>query len=140
MLLRRDTHATIAKLLMPTIWEKNMTRVVKRVARITWVLAACAAISGTLQEARAQTNPNLDAGLHPFASYDSSQFDHVNLQNGQLSLRIPLFSYPQRGDFNVTVVLMLGSQRWTNREYGCSNFDGGDCLGKWRLGTQNMEG
>jgi hypothetical protein len=68
---------------------------------------------------QAQTNPNLENGIKPFGSYDGADIDQVNLQTGGLSVRIPLFSYPQRGDQKITVALMLGSKGWVNEERHC---------------------
>ena len=45
----------------------------------------------------AQTNPNLEVGFKPYGAYDDTAFDSVNVANGNLTLHIPLFEYPQRG-------------------------------------------
>src|SRR5579863_864138 len=45
----------------------------------------------------AQTNPNLESGVHNFGSYDGGDVDLVNLVHGGASFKIPLVSYPQRG-------------------------------------------
>ncbi len=50
-----------------------------------------------LLPAVAQQNPNLEQGLKPYGSYQGGNIDAVSLTNGNLSLQIPLVSYPQRG-------------------------------------------
>jgi YD repeat-containing protein len=58
--------------------------------------------------AAAQTSANpADIGLQQYHDYHGGQIDHINMDNGSLSLTIPLVSYPQRGnvlklDFEVT--------------------------------------
>lgn len=83
-----------------------------------------------------QSNPNIENGVKPYGASDGSDIDRVNLQAGGLNVRIPLFSYPQRGGLNLDVVLMLGSKSWHNREYDCPRIasDEYPCKGKWRLG------
>lgn len=47
--------------------------------------------------ASAQNDVNSDEGLKPYGSYMGGNIDTVSLTNGNLTLHIPLFSYPQRG-------------------------------------------
>ncbi|MEO6829174.1 MAG: hypothetical protein ABI164_05150, partial [Acidobacteriaceae bacterium] len=44
-----------------------------------------------------QVNPDVEQGIHAFGSYDASNVDTINLQNGGLAVKIPLFAYPERG-------------------------------------------
>jgi hypothetical protein len=51
-------------------------------------------------------DPVLDGGIMPFQAYDDGNADSVNLATGNLSLHIPLVSFPQRGgklhaDYNI---------------------------------------
>jgi RHS repeat-associated protein len=109
--------------------------------RSGWKLALLLIMLCLARPFHAQTNPNLEAGQHPFGSYDSAQFDQVNLQTGSLNVRIPLFSYPQRGDFQTTVVLRLGGKRWSNWEHDCqTEIPPGSCEGTWHLGPKVGEG
>ena len=101
----------------------------------SFAIALC--ILGGAMTCPAQTNPNLENGIRPFGSYDGSDIDQVNLQTGGLSLRIPLFSYPERGDQRVSVVLMFGGRAWRNWEYGCAgtaDYNPDTCKGKWKMG------
>jgi RHS repeat-associated protein len=41
--------------------------------------------------------PDEQLGLAPYQSYHGGDIDNVNLSNGNLNIRIPLLSYPQRG-------------------------------------------
>jgi hypothetical protein len=44
-----------------------------------------------------QNDPTLAQEIVPYQSYQSGEFDKVNTANGNLILRIPLISLPQRG-------------------------------------------
>jgi len=59
------------------------------------LLSFCAVLA--IQPAHAQQDPELEVGMKPFGSYHGGNIDTVSLFNGQLSLDIPLISYPQRG-------------------------------------------
>ncbi len=63
------------------------------------MLAFCACLVVLLcpSAAVAQTTPDLEQGMKPYGSYDAGAIDSVNLLNGNLHLRVPLVSYPQRG-------------------------------------------
>jgi len=45
----------------------------------------------------AQQSANLEQGLKPFGTYRGGNLDSVSMTNGNLTLHIPLVSYPQRG-------------------------------------------
>src|ERR1051326_7855986 len=79
------------------------------------LLLLCILISAT--SAVAQTQPNLENGYTAYGSYDGSNIDTVNLQNGNLMLHIPMpFSYPQRGGrLTSTNVLSMSSKAWSIR-------------------------
>src|SRR6185437_11986466 len=48
--------------------------------------------------ASAQANVNyMDTGLQAYHQYQGGNIDNVNLDNGSLTVTIPLLSYPQRG-------------------------------------------
>lgn len=61
--------------------------------------------------ASAQIIPDVEVGLKPFGSYHESDIDSVNLLNGDLSVKIPLVSYPQRGDLTLDFFLSTGFDR-----------------------------
>jgi RHS repeat-associated protein len=62
-------------------------------ARLLWFapLIACGAF------AQAQTTPDIATGLSPYATYIPGDIDNVNPVNGNVFVKIPLLSYPQRG-------------------------------------------
>ena len=64
------------------------------VARVLTVLFVFAT-ANTL--AHAQTTGDIAEGFTPYQSFHGGDVDSVNLYNGNLILRIPLASYPQRG-------------------------------------------
>jgi YD repeat-containing protein len=62
--------------------------------------------------AKAQTGPAL--GFDPFSTFQSSSVDNVNLTNGNVAFKIPLFSLPQRGAFKpITFYLGADTAGWT---------------------------
>jgi YD repeat-containing protein len=91
----------------------------------------------------AQRDPNIESSAVPYGSYDSSTLDRIDLHNGSLTLHIPIFDYPQRGDIKTSVVLMLGSKPWHTWESSCvepSVFGQTACKGKWHIGYQSLLG
>jgi YD repeat-containing protein len=59
-----------------------------------------------------QTNPNIEEGVHPFGSYDATNIDNVNIATGGLTVNIPLFSFPQRGNLQLPLVLTSSAKQW----------------------------
>src|SRR6266567_9134220 len=55
--------------------------------------------------ARAQTDPLQAQGVTPWGSYQHSDIDSVNMMNGSLTIRIPLYSLPQRGQLSLSFSL-----------------------------------
>src|SRR5260370_4411410 len=55
-----------------------------------------------------------DKGFRPFGSYQLSDIDSVNLLNGNLTLHIPIVSYPQRGEVPpLSLSLRYNNPRWS---------------------------
>ncbi|HET9284476.1 MAG TPA: hypothetical protein VFR24_21185, partial [Candidatus Angelobacter sp.] len=92
-----------------------------------------AIIFGTSTLLLAQSAPNTENGFKSFGSYDGSSIDTVNLQNGNLMLHIPLFSYPQRGELGLGYSLQLSSKPWQVGQYYDSNHV---LLYRWMLAAQ----
>src|SRR5258708_3542981 len=81
----------------------------------------------------AQQQPNVDKGVKMYGSYDGSEIDTVNLQNGNLMLHIaPPLSYPQRGKLDSHMLLSITSKNWTVGSDGTSQF--------WHLGASPARG
>jgi hypothetical protein len=78
----------------------------------------------------AQVNPNLENGVKPFGSYDASKIDSVNLTNGALQVKIPLFSVPQRGIIGSNTSLELFSKTWIIKQI-CNTITQ-TCKGYWQ--------
>lgn len=66
----------------------------------------------------AQTTPDLEAGLKPYGSYDGGKLDTVNLGTGNLTLHIPILSYPQRGKLNLAYDLVYNAESWHPQTLG----------------------
>jgi YD repeat-containing protein len=69
--------------------------IIRPSSRALRALALLAAI--TLASATAHAQADFEKGYQAFQSYHGSDFDTVNLANGNLVLNIPLLSYEQRG-------------------------------------------
>jgi RHS repeat-associated protein len=83
----------------------------KRLSQIAMLITLTISLGGT---ALTQTTPDVEQGFKPYSSYDIFGIDSVNLGNGNLVLRIPLFAYPQRGGklkFSFTAV--YNGKFWT---------------------------
>ena len=97
------------------------------------LLLLCIAIGVSTTVAFGQTAPNIENGLKSFGSYDGSNIDTVNLENGGLMHHIPLFSYPQRGELNLGYSLQLSSKQWQVGQF----YDKSNTLRyRWMLGAQ----
>lgn len=68
-----------------------------RVRLVVLALAHVLWLCGNPLIARAQTEPLYENGLKPYGAYDGGALDSVSRSAGNLSLHIPLVSYPQRG-------------------------------------------
>jgi hypothetical protein len=53
----------------------------------------------------AQTNPNEEQGLKPYDSWHGGDLDSVSMTTGGLALHIPLASFPQRGNLDLSFML-----------------------------------
>ncbi len=53
-------------------------------------------------------------GLSPYAHYDSSSIDNINISNGNLYLQIPLVSFPQRGkNLKLNFNIYFNDKQWS---------------------------
>jgi RHS repeat-associated protein len=60
---------------------------------------------GICQCALSQQPAYEEAGVKPFGSYDGSSVESVNVENGELNLRVPLYSLPERGKLHLSFSL-----------------------------------
>ena len=59
--------------------------------------------------ANAQDLPDVAQGLQPYTAYHGGQLDKVSMANGGLSVRIPLVSFPQKGELSLSYSLVFNS-------------------------------
>ena len=94
----------------------------RRLLRWAMVLALS---SGTLAiPTRAQDLPEFEIGLKPFGTYHGGDIDSVSLTNGNLTLHIPLFSYPQRGGKLTKSLAIIYNNKGWRFVTTCSHFTG----------------
>jgi RHS repeat-associated protein len=60
----------------------------------------------------AQTNVNEEQGLKPYDSLHGGDLDSVSLTNGGLVLHVPLASFPQRGNLDLSFFLRYSTKQW----------------------------
>jgi RHS repeat-associated protein len=101
---------------------------------------------------QAQTNVNEEQGLKPYDSWHGGDLDSVSMTNGGLSLHIPLVSFPQRGNLDLSFSIYASSKQWRSwiNPLACSNpNDPNGCNPRWvpiqrgaqpEVGTAYVEG
>src|SRR5258708_28944902 len=86
--------------------------------------------------ATSQTLPNTTAGDQlgelPYVSYHGGDIDAVSLTNGTLSLHVPLLSYAQRGNLQVSYSLKYNNMQ---QHYGPLCVTPDPCELDWALNT-----
>jgi RHS repeat-associated protein len=81
---------------------------------------------------QAQTNPNQEQGLKPYDSWHGGDLDSVSLTSGSLSLHIPLASFPQRGNLDLSFMVRFSSKQWYVHTHCVTNrFGGQTCTYNW---------
>ena len=61
----------------------------------------------------AQDNPNLEIGLKPYGSFRGGNIDTISMNNGNLNVRIPIWSVPQRGGVGLSFSLVYNNKGYT---------------------------
>jgi RHS repeat-associated protein len=82
----------------------------------------------------AQTNVNEEQGMKPFDSYHGGDLDSISMTNGGLVLHIPLVSFPQRGNLDLSFSVYASSKQWRSRvnSVECANpNDPNGCTPLW---------
>jgi hypothetical protein len=82
--------------------------------------------------AMAQNDPSVDVGRKPFGSYQQGDIDSVSLLNQALTLDIPLFSYPQKGNLSLAFDLHYQSGPAFFDSLSCSSTSTVACI--WDTG------
>src|SRR5262245_33489898 len=82
---------------------------------ITLLLPGAAVAQTTTSSATDMKTPAALTPGAPAGSYALSDFDNVNLYNGNLNFRLPLVSVGGRGAAGYTIMLALNSKRWRVR-------------------------
>jgi RHS repeat-associated protein len=88
------------------------------------VLLLIALLIAFAQAAFSQTAATPEVGDNPYKSYSGGDIDHIQMQNGNLYLRIPLLSYPQLGKLDLSFSILANS---TQIEELASCDESGDC-------------
>jgi len=100
-------------------------------ARFTFLLFVAVLASAS---AVAQTNVNEEQGLKPYDAWHGGDLDSISMTNGGLSLHIPLVSFPQRGNLDLSFAIYASSKQWRSRvnSVECNNpNDPNGCTPYW---------
>jgi RHS repeat-associated protein len=82
----------------------------------------------------AQTNVNEEQGMKPYDSFHGGDLDSVSMTNGGMVLHIPLVSFPQRGNLDLSFSVYASSKSWQTRVNAveCANpNDPNGCTPQW---------
>jgi len=60
----------------------------------------------------AQTNPDEQQGLRPYDSFHGGDLDSISMTTGGLALHIPLASFPQRGNLDLSFMVRFSNKQW----------------------------
>ena len=72
----------------------------------------------------AQTAPVLEEGLKPYGSFQGGDLDSIDLASGNVTLHVPLISYPQRGLLKLDFFLRDNNRNWVvNQRYSGSTLN-----------------
>ena len=86
--------------------------------KLALILVAAIGCLPPLSFAQARDLPVDDRGLKPFGSYAGRNLDSINMANGSLTLHIPFWSYPQRGDkLRLNYFINFTSNPWKTTEF-----------------------
>ncbi len=113
--------------------QAKVAELVQSLPRALSVVAFCSCVSAA---AFGQQTPDIAPGLQPSQSYDGGQIDSVDLWDGNLTAKIPLISYPQRGNaLKLDFALIWNGKPWIP-SHTCYSGPGvpQKCIGFW---TQN---
>lgn len=66
----------------------------------------------------AQQNANLEQGLKPYGMYQGGNLDSISITNRNLTLHIPIVSYPQRGGkLRLNFMGIYNNKGWIVEQY-----------------------
>jgi RHS repeat-associated protein len=125
-LLKNHSHCEISSCCSsPTATLDNRNDIANRTRRVIlhWIFACVwalffavtvAAQTGVFPTSTHQFASTPAPGMSSLHTFDRSDFDGVNLQNGNLNLSIPILSYPQRGDkLKMNFILRFNAPQWS---------------------------
>ena len=90
------------------------------------IISSCAV--GQVQD------PSTQMGSAPYATFQSGDIDNVNLDNGNVFLKIPLVGFPQRGDkLSLNFFVRYNAPRWNIIGIDDGYDEGGGIVGQWEI-------
>src|SRR5260370_15829054 len=95
------------------------------------LLAVVTLLSGTVI---AQISVNEEQGMKPYDSWHGGDLDSVSMTNGGMVLHIPLASFPQRGNLDLSFSVYSNTKQWQTwvNPVECANpNDPNGCTPRW---------
>jgi len=118
---------------------QSATSFLPAVIFITLLLPGAAVAQTTTSSATDMKTPAALTPGAPAGSYALSDFDNVNLYNGNLNFRLPLVSVGGRGAAGHTIMLALNSKRWRVR-YTSTTVNNEEQFQTWTPTTSHWNG
>ncbi len=84
--------------------------------------------SAILGQDQSSATPIMAQGLLPYAPYTGGNIDSINLENGNLVEKIPLFSLPQKGQLALSYSLVLNNQGYITGSFCAPVGEDPDCV------------
>jgi RHS repeat-associated protein len=100
------------------------------IARALFPILPILALAGSASTSAAQATGDIAQGFTPYQSFHGGDIDSVNLSNGNVILRIPLLSYPQRGSLKLSFSFLANSKSAHTIEV-CSPVPPKNCTYGW---------
>ena len=81
--------------------------------KLTMLCVFVAILMTGIVPAIAQTNVNEEQGMKLYDSWHGGDLDSISMTNGGLVLHIPLVSFPQRGNLDLSFFITHSTKQWS---------------------------
>lgn len=117
---------------------KPKVHLVLRTIIVSRMVAICMVVASICLQARTQSAPPLDrvgisdTGIHPYGAYDGTN-EHINLENNNLNISIPLLSLPGRNHDDLVLSLIYDSNIWRQQAEWDNQPPGPHWITRWAI-------
>jgi RHS repeat-associated protein len=105
-----------SSLLLPNLRNLPNLRLGGRCLKVGATLIVLALAAAAALHAQDQDVPDTSTllGIKPQATYHFGDIDSIDIETGNLAVKIPLYSLPQRGNLSLSYSLVLNTGGWSN--------------------------